>query len=440
MYSTALSSAPPSTADKFLDELLGIVPDDAEYPQTGWWHGEAREKQLPPKGAWSIWLLLAGRGFGKTRSIVEWGIEQARTMPKSRGALVARIASDNRDVLVEGESGFLAKCSPDFMPKYEPSKRRLTFPNGSIITTYSADEPNTLRGPQHHWALCDELAAWQFVEAWDNLLMGLRLGVDPRVAIATTPRPVPLVKSLLADPTCIAVRGSTYDNAANLAPSFLTAIVKRYEGTRLGRQELNADILDDTPGALWNRAMLEQGRVTKAPELKRIVIAIDPSASSNEDSDETGIIAAGLGVDGHGYVLEDATLIGDPERRSKAAVALFHKYQADAIVAEANNGGDWIPFAIHTVDKTVQVKVVRASRGKYTRAEPVASLYEQVRVHHVGYLATLEDQQCSWTSASTDSPDRLDALVWALWALMLDGMGELEISAAPAGISDYFGA
>jgi phage terminase large subunit-like protein len=315
----------------------------------------------------------------------------------------------------------------------------LTFPNGSTAWCITAQEPNRLRGLNTAWAICDELAAWQYPDAFDQLLFGLRAGDNPRVVIATTPRPTPLIKRLLNDPTCVVVRGSTYENAANLAPTFLSAIVNRYEGTRLGRQELNADILDDTPGALWNRTLLEQGRVTKAPDLKRIVIAIDPSASSSEDSDETGIVAAGLGVDGHGYVLEDATLIGDPEKRSKAAVALFHKYKADTVVAETNNGGDWIPFAIRTVDKTVPVKVVHASRGKHTRAEPVASLYEQGKVHHVGYLATLEDQLCSWTSASVSSPDRLDALVWALWALMLDGMGELEISAAPAGISDYFG-
>lgn len=402
------------------------------------WEFWARKKQLAPMTDWRVWLILAGRGFGKTAAIVQWANSQAKAMKRSRGAIIAPTAADARDVLVEGESGILNLSSPSFMPLYEPSKRRLTWPNGSRATLFSADEPNRLRGPQYHWAICDEIAAWQYVDAFDQLLLGLRLGKNPRVAVATTPRPIPLIKRLLQDPTVAVVRGSTYENKANLAPAFLDQIVKRYEGTRLGRQELNAEILDDTPGALWTRDLLEKNRVTQHPDLKRIAIAIDPSASENADSDETGIIAAGLGVDGHGYILEDASIIGDPEKRSKAAISLFHKYKADTIVAEINNGGDWIPFAIHTVDKTVPVKVVHASRGKHTRAEPVASLYEQGKVHHVGYLGALEDQLCSWTSASADSPDRLDALVWDLWELMLDD-NEVSVGYAPRDLSEWRG-
>lgn len=360
-------------------------------------------------------------------------------MPKSRGALIAPTAADARDVLVEGESGILNLSPPKFRPLYEPSKRRLTWPNGSRATLFSADEPNRLRGPQYHWAICDEIATWQYVDAFDQLLLGLRLGKNPRVAVATTPRPIPLIKRLLADPMVAVVRGSTYENKANLAPAFLEQIVKRYAGTRIGRQELNAEILDDTPGALWTRDLLEKNRVTEYPDLKRIVISMDPSASENADSDETGIIASGLGADDHGYVLEDATLIGDPEKRAKAAIALYNKYKADAIVVEINNGGDWIPFAIHTVDKSVSVKVVHASRGKHTRAEPVASLYEQGKVHHVGYLGALEDQYCSWTSATTDSPDRLDAAVWGLTDLMIGDQGEMTIGKAPEALSEFFG-
>lgn len=359
-------------------------------------------------------------------------------MPGSTGVMVGATASDVYKVLIAGESGVLKVSSDAFSPTYNSSKNLLTFPNGTTAWLVSAQEPNRLRGLNTYWAICDELAAWQYPDAWDQLLMGLRLGTDPRVAIATTPRPVPLVKRLLKDDTVAVVRGSTYDNAANLAPSFLSAIVRRYEGTRLGRQELNAEVLDDATGALWNRALLEAGRVTKYPDLKRIVVAIDPAASANDESDETGIIAAGISEDGHGYILEDATLVGDPEQRSKAAVALFHKYKANTVVAEINNGGDWIPFAIRTVDKNVPVTVVHASRGKHTRAEPVASLYEQQRVHHVGYLAALEDQLCAWTSSSSGSPDRLDALVWALWALMLEGIGEFDIISDNKELTDFF--
>lgn len=425
-----------SAADRH--RLLATLTQEQAAALLHDWTFWARPKQLAPPGDWRIFLILAGRGFGKTLAITQWAIQQAKAMPKSRGAIVAPTAGDARDVLVEGESGIMNVVSPGFRPFYEPSKRRLTFPNGSRATLFSADEPSRLRGPQHHWAICDEIAAWQYMDAFDQLMLGLRLGKDPRVAIATTPRPIPLIKQLMSDPTVAIVTGSTYENRANLAPAFFTGVVSRYEGTRLGRQELDAEVLGDTPGALWTRDLLEVNRVTKTPDLKRIVIGIDPSASANEDSDETGIIAAGLGADGQGYVLEDASLIGDPEKRAKAAVALYHKYKADAVVAEINNGGDWIPFAIHTVDKTVNVKVVHASRGKRTRAEPVASLYEQHKAHHVGYLGALEDQLCGWTSASTDSPDRLDALVWALWELMI-GDGDVSVGYAPSSLSEWRG-
>ena len=409
------------------------------YPQSAWWHGEARLKQLPPDGDWRIWLILAGRGFGKTRSIVEWANEQARINPCSRGAVVGATDSDVYKVLIAGESGFLQQSVDGFQPTYNANKGLLTYPNGSTAWVFSAEKPDRLRGPQHHWAVCDELAAWRYPEAWDQLLFGLRLGDDPRVAIATTPRPTPLIKRLLQDDTCVTVTGSTYENKDNLAPAFFTAIINRYENTTLGRQELNAEILSDMPGALWKRDQLEALRVTKHPKLTRIVVGLDPSASSNEDSDETGIVAVGLGDDGHGYVLEDATLIAEPEVRAKAAVAVYHKHDADAVVAEINNGGDWIPFAIHVVDKNVYVKVVHASRGKHTRAEPIAGLYEQGRVHHVGVHGALEDQQCSWTVNTVDSPDRLDALVWALWELMFNAPGVVEIDSAPKEVADLFG-
>jgi phage terminase large subunit-like protein len=399
-------------------ELLQSLSDEEAYSLLYDWRFWARPKQLPPEGNWRTWLLLAGRGFGKTRTGAEWIRSLVETEQARRIALVAPTAADARDVIVEGESGLLAISSPWFMPEYEPSKRRLTWPNGAIATLYSADEPERLRGPQHDAAWCDELAAWRYPDAWDMLMFGLRLGKDPRVVVTTTPKPTPIIKALVAAKTTVVTRGSTFDNAENLAPAFLEQIVTRYKGTRLGRQELFAEILDDTPGALWNRGMIEELRVMKHPDLIRVVIAIDPAATDDEESDETGIVIAGLGSDGHAYVLEDLSLKASPDGWATAAVTAYYKYEADRIVAEANNGGDMIEHTIRTVDKTVSYKKVHASRGKLTRAEPIAALYEQGKVHHVGYFGTLEDQMCTWAPGQK-SPDRMDALVWALTELML---------------------
>jgi len=364
-------------------------------------------------------LILAGRGFGKTRTNVEWAIEQARLHPGSRGAFVGATASDTRDILVLGESGILNVARDDFRPVYNPSKRLLTFPNGTIVLLFSADEPNRLRGLQHHWAICDELASWRYPDAWDQLLLGLRLGHDPRVAVATTPRPTALIRGLLKDPTCHVTRGSTYENAANLAKPFLDAIVRRYEGTRLGRQELDGHVLDDAPGALWKRDDIERSRVTEFPDLVRVVIAVDPAASANEGSDETGIIAAGIDNAGQGYVLDDVSLVGSPPEWARQAIAAYHRHRADRMIAETKNGGDMVEHTIRMVDANVSFTQVRASRGKAVRAEPVAALYEQGKIHHVGTFAELEDQLCGWTPDSGDSPDRLDALVWAFTELMV---------------------
>jgi len=386
------------------------------------WRSVARRDQLPPAGDWRFWLILAGRGFGKTRSVNEWALEQARKYPKSRGALVAATAADAREVLVEGESGILNIAPPDFRPEYSPSRRLLEFPNGSIATHFSADEPNRLRGPQFHWAICDELAAWRFAVAFDNLLLGVRLGIDPRIAIATTPRPVPLIQKLLTDPACVVTRGSTYENAAHLAPAFLESILSRYAGTRLGRQEIEGEVLADVPGALWQFAWIEAARVSAAPELLRIVIAVDPAVTVGKASDETGIVAAGAAlINGelHGYVLGDHTLKASPERWARAAVAAYHQHNADRILAEVNNGGDLVEHTIRTVDTSVPIMQVRASRGKVTRADPIAALYESGRVHHVGELRALEDQMCKWTADAGGSPDRVDALVWALHDLLI---------------------
>lgn len=395
-----------------LEEALYLLHD---------WTFWARPEQLIPPGDWRVFLILAGRGWGKTRTGAETVAEWVRSGKCRRIALVAPTAADARDVMIEGESGLLNVGQPQERPTYEPSKRRLTWPNGAIATVFSADKPDRLRGPQHDGAWADEIAAWRYPEAWDQLMFGLRLGDDPRVVATTTPRPIPLIKELIESDTTHVVRGSTYDNRANLAPAFFEKIIARYEGTRLGRQELYAEILTDVPGALWNRSMIEIGRVAKPPTtLRRIVVSIDPAASANEDSAETGIIVAGIGEDGHGYVLEDVSLTASPDKWARQAVSAFYVHGADRIVAEVNNGGDMVEHTLRTVDRTVPYKAVRASRGKEIRAEPVAALYEQGRIHHVGYFGPLEDQLCTWLPGEK-SPDRLDALVWALTELMLGG-------------------
>jgi phage terminase large subunit-like protein len=341
------------------------------------WTAIARSNQLPPPGDWwQIWLLLAGRGFGKTRTLAEWVCQQVASGQASRIALVAATAADARDVLVEGESGILAVAPPWFRPIYEPSKRKLTWPNGAIARTYSAEEPDRLRGPQHDAAVCDELASWSRPETWDMLQLGLRLGRNPRCLVATTPRPTKLIRELLAREgrDVVVTRGSTYENRANLAPGFFDQVIRKYEGTRLGRQELNAELLDDTPGALWSHSIIDAARQAAAPNLTRIVVAIDPAATSGEDADETGIVVVGRDDQGHGYVLADASGKYQPVEWAKIAIAAYRANHADRIVAERNNGGDMVEATIRMVDQNVPVTTVWASRGKVTRAEPVSAL------------------------------------------------------------------
>jgi phage terminase large subunit-like protein len=337
---------------------------------------------------------------------------------KKRIALVAPTAADARDVVVEGESGLLAVCPPWDKPTYEPSKRRVTFANGALCILYSADKPDRLRGPQHDAAWCDELASWRYMEAWDMLMMGLRLGDDPRCVVTTTPRPIKQIKDLLADAHCAVTRGTSYENAANLAPAFLETILKRYEGTRLGRQELNAELLDDNPNALWQRAQIDKLRVNDHPSLVRIVVGVDPQAADPTDTEstetsETGIVVAGVAADGHCYVLGDYSLRASPGEWAAAVVSAYKLHECDRIVPEVNNGGAMVTYTIRTIDSRLPIKEVRASRGKVTRAEPIAALYEQGKVHHVGAFARLEDQMCEW-EPGMKSPDRMDALVWAL--------------------------
>lgn len=393
----------------FLESLNDEELADLEYDWSAW----ARPNQSAPQRAWKVWLILAGRGFGKSRA----GAEQVRAwarMPAQRIALVAETAADARDVMVEGESGILACCPPWERPKYEPSKRRLTWANGTIATTYSGDSPDQLRGPQHTHAWCDEICKWKYpLDCWDNVELGLRLGDHPQIVATTTPRPIPLLKQLLADPGTVTTRGSTYENAVNLAPSFKERIIARYEGTRLGRQEIYAEVLEDQPGALWSRALLEETRVQTLPALRRIVIGLDPGG-------EAGIIVAGVGEDGHGYVLEDLSISGSPATWASQAIAGYHKYGANAIIAERNHGGDMVETTLRTQDPTVAVQTVWASQGKYARAEPVSALYEQKKCHHVGMFAMLEDQMCSWVPGEgLPSPNELDAMVWACTALLL---------------------
>ena len=407
---------PPPERAKALAAIAPTAVELAalEYEWRRFW---ARPKQVAPSWRWSTWLVLAGRGFGKTRTGAEWCREVAESGRCKRLHLVARTAADVRDVLVGGESGILAISPPWFRPRWEPSKRLLTWPNGAIALTYSADEPDQLRGPQCDGAWADELAAWRYPDAWDQLQFGLRLGSDPQCVVTTTPRPTPIIRALVDDATTAVTRGSTYENRGNLAPAFVQKILSKYEGTRLGRQELLAEILDDAPGALWKRDDIERARVKAAPQrgFRRVVVAVDPAASVSEDSDETGIVVVGLGFDGHAYVLDDASGKYTPSEWARQVCRLYREWGADAVIGEVNNGGDMVGAVVHTEDKTVRFVPVRASRGKQTRAEPIAALYEQGKVHHVGLFAELEDQFCIWDPlVAKKSPDRLDAAVWGL--------------------------
>ena len=382
------------------------------------WRFWARPDQIAPEGDWRVWLILAGRGFGKTRCGSEWVHEQIR-QGRERIALVGETKADVRDVMVEGESGILATAGRN-RPLYEPSKRRLTWPNGAIGVCYSGDEPDQLRGPQHDAAWLDELAKYRYAEeTWSNLDLGLRLGESPQAVITTTPRPVQIMRELVADELVTVTRGSTYDNLQNLAESFAKRIVERYEGTRLGRQELHAEILDDVVGALWSREMIDAHRLRETPpHFERIVVGVDPAVTSGEDADETGILVAGM-IGNRGYIVEDLSGQYTPQEWAIQAIKAYYKYNADRIVAEVNQGGDMVEHTIRTVDRNVSYKAVRAARGKILRAEPIAALYEQGRIHHCGTFAALEDQLCMYTHESRDSPDRLDALVWALTDLMI---------------------
>jgi len=393
-------------------------------PHRGWSAPHARPSQRPPDWEWDVWMALAGRGWGKTRTGAEWAIEKARH--QERGALIGPTAADTRDVLVQGESGILACAPATFRPVYEPSKRRLTYPNGAIQMCYSADEPNRLRGPQHHYGWFDEMAAWRYIqESWDMAQLGMRLGAHPQIFVTTTPRPLPLIKRLLKDERTAISHGSTYDNLSNLAPTFQRAVIAKYEGTTLGRQELNAEVLDDLPGALVARRHIDGSRVERAPELINIVVGMDPAGTGA--GDETGLVVVGRGADGKNYVLHDGSERLSPERASDRAFALLDQFSASLIIVEDNGGKDWIETVLRMAWKSrgganagpPPIRRVNASQGKRLRAQPVAMRYEQGRVCHVGSFPELEDQLTTWIPEEDPaSPDRLDAMVHGAAHLM----------------------
>ena len=398
------------------------------------WPVWARADQLapPPRPpgeiAWRIWLLLAGRGAGKTRSAAEWVRDSVETGRRRSIGIIGPTADTLRRDVVEGESGLLRIAPPWNQPVYEPSQRRIVWANGAKAYLLSSEEPDRVRGPNLDGFWGDELTSWAAPQAcWDNLQFALRItgpkGDAPAGVISTTPKRHALLKSIIADPATVITRASTFDNRANLDPGALEALERRYGGTTLGRQELMGELLEDVEGALWSRANLDETRVYTAWDMRRIVVAVDPAGSSNTKSDETGIIACGLGVDGRGYVLADASGKYSPDGWARAAVNLYRGLKADRIVAEKNYGGEMCEATIRAVDRNVPVHMVSATRGKAVRAEPVAALYEQRRVSHVGQFPTLEDQMCGWKPGDSDSPDRMDALVWAFTELMVGNHG-----------------
>lgn len=386
---------------------------------------KARPKQAFPLGDWRIWLLLSGRGFGKSFVGSNWVINQAQVQ-KYPIALIGSNAADVRDYQVEqGESSIIKQAPKWFTPTYQSSKRRLVFPNGVIAVLYSAEDPDQLRGFNGHSAWGDELAKWQYPdETWDNLQFALRLGNQPKIVITTTPRPIKLIKELWKDPSVIKTVGSTNENRSNLASSFVQYVYDKYAGSRLGRQELEGEILMDNPGAIFKYEIIDRNRVKKAPELKEIIVAIDPAVTAEDGSNETGLVICGIDEQNHGYLLEDLSGLYSPQEWGEIAVKAYERHQANYIVAEVNQGGDLVANNIKQVGKSlgfkhIPVKSVHATKGKYLRAEPVSTLYEQNLIHHVGNFPILEDQITTWLPGDKISPDRLDSMVWAFTYLLV---------------------
>jgi phage terminase large subunit-like protein len=424
-----LRSLPDSEVAEILSSLSSLQAEELKYDWNFW----ARPEQLEPSGDWNTWVALAGRGWGKTRAGSEWVRHRIKKGDKIVHC-VAPTKGDVRRVMVEGDSGLLNVCwSGDKtyrgkhigFPTWSPTNNSLTWENGAKAVFFSAEDPERLRGPQAYSMWADELCAWRNAqETWDMAQFGLRLGKHPVSFVTTTPKTTKLLRTLISDTKTTISKGSTYDNAANLADTFIDAVRKTYEGTRLGRQELYAEVLDEASGALWNRNLLSKCEVEpdEVPTLNRIVVSIDPAVTSNAESDMTGIVVAGIDVNGIAYVLADHTGRYTPQQWASKAVELYREHMADRIVAERNQGGDMVRHTLHTEDETVPVKLVHASRGKMARAEPVSALYEQDKVKHVRGLNDLEDQMVQWEPlGSIGSPDRLDALVWAITDLSLNG-------------------
>lgn len=405
-----------------------------KYDWKGFW---ARDNQLLPgavnprteDGSWTVWMPKAGRGWGKTRV----GAEVVREWVKTNSLvnLIGATADDARDIMIEGESGIMECCPRHERPIYVPSKRRLEWPNGARSLIFTADEPERLRGKQHKKVWSDEIAAWRYREAWDQMMMGLRLGKLPQCVATSTPKPVELIKELMKDPNVLITHGTTYENKDNLAPTFLSHIVKKYEGTRLGRQELSAELLEDNPGALWHHAMIDRDRIAKhlVPlDLLRIVVGVDPAVTSNEDSDETGIVVAARDCrpEPHFYIFDDASIeMATPDAWAARVCETYRTWKADRVAGEVNNGGEMVESVIRHKMPLISYESVHASRGKVIRAEPVAALYEQGRVHHVGMFGKLEDQMCDFDPRTETKfkNDRMDALVWAITQLSDDAYG-----------------
>jgi phage terminase large subunit-like protein len=414
-----LCSLTPVRRQAIIESLSDQDLIDLKYSFEFW----SRPSQRPPLWAWSNWLIMAGRGYGKTyvgANITRMWAESGKV---ERIRLIGADAGDCRDVMVEGPSGIMAMSRPDFMPVYEPSKKRITWPNGCKANLFSAEDPDELRGPEHEKAWADEPIKWQYpLETWDQHSFGLRIGT-PQSIITTTPRPIKLIKDFILDEnkaTAI-TRGSTYENRANLANSFFTSIIKKYEGTHLGQQELLGLMISEVPGALWNRQIIEDSRVKESDEMIKVVVAVDPAATSRKTSNKTGIIGCGLGEDRHGYILKDKSIVGKPIVWGKAVCDLFHELQADIVIAEGNQGGEMVQTVINGIDANIPVKLVWASRGKHVRAEPISLKYQQGKVHHVGYFPALEDQMCQHTPETRESPDEMDAMVHGMTNLFHRG-------------------
>ncbi|MFI0396295.1 DNA-packaging protein [Paracoccus jiaweipingae] len=428
-----LACAAPGEVDDFLSGLSENALVSLPWIFEFW----ALPHQLPPEGDWKTWVIMGGRGAGKTRAGAEWvraqveGPVAAAPGRAHRVALIGETYDQVRDVMVFGESGILACSPPDRRPVWEATRRRLVWANGATAQVYSAQEPEALRGPQFDAAWADELAKWKKAsDVWDMLQFALRLGDHPQQVVTTTPRNVGVLKQLLGNASTVTTHAPTEANRAYLAESFLSEVAARYAGTRLGRQELDGVLLDDIEGALWTTAMLEASRVDAVPQLDRVVVAVDPAVTAGRASDECGIVVAGVSMSGgpgdwRAYVLEDASVRGVPTDWARAAIAAMQRHGAERLVAEVNQGGDLIEAVIRQVDPLVPFRALRAGRGKGVRAEPVAALYEQGRVRHLrgGGLGSLEDQMCQMTVRGFEgrgSPDRADALVWAIHELMIE--------------------